>query len=50
MKRSTNRIITSHAGSLHRPDDLRETMATRRDGAPFDEALARRVKEARTAA
>ena len=46
MKRSTDRIITSHAGSLHRPDDLRETMAARRDGDPFDEALARRVKDA----
>lgn len=46
MKRSTNRIITSHAGSLHRPDDLRETMAARRDDAAFDGALERRVKEA----
>jgi 5-methyltetrahydropteroyltriglutamate--homocysteine methyltransferase len=48
MKWSTDRILTSHAGSLHRPDDLRETMAARRDGDPFDEALARRVKEAVT--
>lgn len=46
MKRSTNRIITSHAGSLHRPDDLRDIMAARRDGDPFDDALAARVKEA----
>jgi 5-methyltetrahydropteroyltriglutamate--homocysteine methyltransferase len=46
MKRSTDRILTSHAGSLHRPDDLRETMASRRDGDPFDGALAKRVKEA----
>jgi len=46
MKRSTNRILTSHAGSLHRPDDLRDTMAVRRDTDPFDDALALRVKEA----
>ncbi len=46
MKRSTDRIITSHAGSLHRPDDVREAMAARRDGDPFDEALSKRIKEA----
>ena len=46
MKRSTDRILTSHAGSLHRPDDLRETMAARKDGDPFDEALSKRIKEA----
>src|ERR1700680_4447082 len=45
MKRSTDRIITSHAGSLHRPDDLRETMAARRDSDPFDPALEQRCKE-----
>ena len=38
MKRSTDRILTSHAGSLHRPDDLREIMAKRQDGEPFDDA------------
>jgi 5-methyltetrahydropteroyltriglutamate--homocysteine methyltransferase len=46
MKRSTDRILTSHAGSLHRPDDLRETMAQRRDGDPFDSALEARVRDA----
>jgi 5-methyltetrahydropteroyltriglutamate--homocysteine methyltransferase len=46
MKRSSDRIITSHAGSLHRPDDLRDAMAARRDGDPFDEALAQRVDQA----
>src|SRR5262249_54011424 len=46
VKRSTSRILTSHAGSLHRPDDLRATMAARRDGAPFDAALEARVREA----
>jgi 5-methyltetrahydropteroyltriglutamate--homocysteine methyltransferase len=46
LKRSTDRILTSHAGSLHRPDDLRDTMAARRDGDPFDAALEQRVREA----
>ena len=46
MKRSTDRILTSHAGSLHRPDDLREIMASRRDGDPFDAALEARVRDA----
>jgi 5-methyltetrahydropteroyltriglutamate--homocysteine methyltransferase len=46
MKRSTDRILTSHAGSLHRPDDLRETMAQRRDGDPFDAPLEARVRDA----
>lgn len=46
MKRSTNRILTSHAGSLHRPDDLRDIMAARKDGDPFDDALAQQVKAA----
>jgi 5-methyltetrahydropteroyltriglutamate--homocysteine methyltransferase len=46
VKRSTDRILTSHAGSLHRPDDLRETMANRRDSDPFDEALSNRIKQA----
>src|SRR6185503_2394682 len=45
MKRSTDRILTSHAGSLHRPDDIRATMAARRDGEPFDAALSARIKE-----
>lgn len=45
MKRSTDRILTSHAGSLHRPDDLREIMAARRDGDPFDAGLEERVGE-----
>lgn len=46
MKRSENRILLSHAGSLHRPDDLRELMATRKDGEAFDDALAAQVKDA----
>jgi 5-methyltetrahydropteroyltriglutamate--homocysteine methyltransferase len=46
LKRSTDRILTSHAGSLHRPEDLRATMAARRDGDPFDAALEARVRDA----
>jgi 5-methyltetrahydropteroyltriglutamate--homocysteine methyltransferase len=46
MKRSTDRILISHAGSLHRPDDLRDTMAARKDTDPFDAALEQRVKDA----
>jgi 5-methyltetrahydropteroyltriglutamate--homocysteine methyltransferase len=46
VKRSTDRILTSHAGSLHRPDDLRDTMAKRKDGEPFDAALEQRIKAA----
>ncbi len=38
MKRSTNRILTSHAGSLPRPDDLRELY---RGGAPADKVASR---------
>jgi 5-methyltetrahydropteroyltriglutamate--homocysteine methyltransferase len=46
MKRSTDRILTSHAGSLHRPDDIRDIMAARKDGDPFDAALSNRIHEA----
>ena len=46
MKRSTDRILTSHAGSLHRPEDLRQTRAARQDGEPFDDALSARIKDA----
>src|SRR5690349_2222492 len=46
MKRSTDRILMSHAGSLHRPEDLRAAMAARKDGDPMDAAFAQRVKDA----
>ncbi|HLF09394.1 MAG TPA: cobalamin-independent methionine synthase II family protein [Dehalococcoidia bacterium] len=47
MKRSTERILTSHAGSLARPDDLREMIAARDNGRAYDsEALARRLRSA----
>jgi 5-methyltetrahydropteroyltriglutamate--homocysteine methyltransferase len=45
MKRSTDRILLSHAGSLHRPDDLRQTMQARRDDDPMDDALKARIKD-----
>ena len=43
MKRSTNRILTSHVGSLPRPKDLLDMMKTRLtgEGAPVDEAAYR---------
>src|ERR1700727_1234715 len=37
MKRSTDRILTTHVGSLPRPDDLFELMLARMDGKPIDE-------------
>ncbi len=38
MKRSTDRILTSHAGSLARPLDLLEMMREKVNGRPYDEA------------
>ncbi len=47
MKRSTERILTTHAGSLPRPDDLREMLAAKEEGRPYDkEAFAQRVRSA----
>jgi 5-methyltetrahydropteroyltriglutamate--homocysteine methyltransferase len=47
MKRSNERILTTHAGSLPRPDDLTKLMFDKLDGKPVDEArMAARVKEA----
>ena len=47
MQRSTNRILTTHAGSLPRPDDVVRMMFDKIDGKPVDEArLAARIKEA----
>ena len=37
MKRSTDRILTTHVGSLPRPDDLFALMLLKMDGKPFDE-------------
>lgn len=47
MQRSTERILTTHAGSLPRPDDLWRMLVAKRDGQPYDAAaLAGRVREA----
>jgi 5-methyltetrahydropteroyltriglutamate--homocysteine methyltransferase len=47
MKLSTDRILTTHVGSLPRPDDLFELMLARMDGKPVDEsAFAKRVRRA----
>ena len=37
MKRSTDRILTSHVGSLIRPQDLQEFLRARQSGKPYDE-------------
>ncbi len=36
MKRSTQRILTTHVGSLPRPDDLIRTMFAKQEGVPVD--------------
>jgi len=47
MKRSNDRILTTHVGSLPRPDDLFELMLARMDGKPVDDgAYAARVRQA----
>ena len=47
MKLSTDRILTTHVGSLPRPDDLFDLMRDRMDGKPVDDkAYAARVREA----
>lgn len=47
MKRNTERIVTTHAGSLPRPQDLRQLMWNKIDGKPVGpRSLERRVAEA----
>ena len=47
MKHSTERILTTHVGSLPRPPDLLEIIQAKEQGQPFDAAgLAGRVKSA----
>ncbi len=46
MKRSTDRILVTHAGALPRPDDLRDLVIARASGQPYDAALLnRRLRE-----
>jgi 5-methyltetrahydropteroyltriglutamate--homocysteine methyltransferase len=46
VKRSTERILISHAGSLHGPEDLRQALNTKRPGEAFAPQVAERVKDA----
>ena len=47
MKHSTERILTTHTGSLARPDGVLEMMKAKEDGQPYDrEAYADRVRQA----
>ena len=47
MKRSTDRFLTTHTGSLPRPEDLIRTMYAKQEGVPVDAvALERRVAAA----
>src|SRR5207302_10522329 len=47
MKRSMDRILTTHVGSLPRPDDLRDLIQNKARGEAVDEAVfAARVKSA----
>jgi 5-methyltetrahydropteroyltriglutamate--homocysteine methyltransferase len=47
MKCSTERILTTHCGSLARPHDLLENMRAKESGQPFDqESFATRVRSA----
>ena len=47
MQRSTERFLTTHTGSLPRPDDLIRMMYAKEEGVPVDQtALAERVREA----
>jgi 5-methyltetrahydropteroyltriglutamate--homocysteine methyltransferase len=47
MKTSADRILTTHTGSIARPDDLIELMRARENGRPYDhEVLEKRVAAA----
>ena len=47
MRHSTDRFLTTHTGSLPRPDDLIRMMFAKEEGVPVDhDALDARVREA----
>jgi 5-methyltetrahydropteroyltriglutamate--homocysteine methyltransferase len=47
MKRSTERILTTHAGSLARPTPLLDTLKERENGRPYDaQLLDRQIRDA----
>src|SRR5213594_1948648 len=49
MQRSTDRILTTHTGSLPRPDELTRTMFAKEEGVPVDRAaLAAGIRSAVT--
>jgi 5-methyltetrahydropteroyltriglutamate--homocysteine methyltransferase len=49
MKRSTDRILTTHVGSLARPTELLDTMREKENGRPYDHDLFdRQVRDAVT--
>jgi len=49
MKRSTERILVTHAGSLPRPEDLWEMLIAKSNDRPYDrEIFARRLRSAVT--
>src|SRR5215475_2016205 len=51
MQRSTDRILTTHAGSLPRPPDLSDMLHAKEAGRPYDAlALQRRLASAVAAA
>jgi 5-methyltetrahydropteroyltriglutamate--homocysteine methyltransferase len=51
MKRSTNRILTTHVGSLIRPPELLEFFSAKQGGKPYDEtAFAKCLQDSVTAA
>jgi 5-methyltetrahydropteroyltriglutamate--homocysteine methyltransferase len=45
MKRSTNRILTTHVGRLQRPEELTQAMEAHPRGQPTDAAFAARLKD-----
>ena len=47
MKRSSERILVTHVGSLARPTDLMEMLVARNEGSPYNsDTLAKRTREA----
>ena len=45
MKRSTDRILTTHAGSLPRPDDVLDMLRAGEKGEPFEVRVREAVAE-----
>ena len=50
MRLSTDRILTTHAGSLPRPDDLLETLYDRSDGRQLSAEASSKIQAAVTQA